>query len=307
MFRVIDVIESCLVHVAFPSRYLALSYVWGKTVYLTTTKSNVQELEKAGAFNKHAAHLPRTIQDAILLTSEIGERYLWVDALCIVQDDYENKMDLINQMDKVYQGALCTIVAAAGTDSSAGLPGVSLSSPRKLAQRIINYGEERRIAISQSPFQRVLGQGADMCYWNKRAWTHQERLLSGRKLVFLEDGVHFNCQRMTWTEDVAAEKEDVKRHFQMYDFVGVSDEDVYFNGLGPGDGRSLVRKKDEYTLRGKNAVLPSFIDYCNLVHGHMGRDLTFEEDVLISFQGILNNISWSFGSFTQGMSDFYFS
>lgn len=39
----------------------------------------------------------------------------------------------------------------------------------------------------------------------------------------------------------------------------------------------------------------------------MGRDLTFEEDVLISFQGILNNLSLSFGSFTQGLSDFYFS
>jgi hypothetical protein len=39
----------------------------------------------------------------------------------------------------------------------------------------------------------------------------------------------------------------------------------------------------------------------------MSRDLTFEEDVLISFQGILNDLSWSFGSFTQGLSEFYLS
>lgn len=266
-FRVIDVVDSCLVNVPFPSRYLALSYVWGKAEYLTTIKSNVESLEKPGAFNSHAASLPLTIQDAVHLTSLIGERYLWIDALCIVQDDFENKMTLINQMDKIYQGALCTIVAAAGVDSSAGLPGVSLASPRKISQCVINYGEGRCVAISQRLLKNVLGQGKDMCYWNKRAWTHQERLLSGRKLIFLEDGVHFNCQRMTWTEDVAAEVIGVKRHFQMYDFIGVSDKDVYFNGLGPGGGRSLVRKKDEYTLRGKAAALPSFIDYCNLVHG----------------------------------------
>ncbi|KAF2246231.1 HET-domain-containing protein, partial [Trematosphaeria pertusa] len=189
---VIDVVDGRLVDVPCSSRYMALSYVWGGISSLQTLKTNLKQHQQPGGLVAQSAALPKTISDAIKLTSSIGERYLWVDALCIVQDDLDGKLSLINQMDKIYQNAVCTIVAAFGTDSSAGLPGVT--SPRNSAQQTLDYGKSRRIAISQRPFEMFLGrEGHSGCVWNKRAWTHQERLLSGRKLVFLEDGVHFNC------------------------------------------------------------------------------------------------------------------
>jgi hypothetical protein len=54
----------------------------------------------------------------------IGERYLWVDSLCIVQDDPQEKHGQIANMDAIYGNAILTINAAAGQDANAGLPGV---------------------------------------------------------------------------------------------------------------------------------------------------------------------------------------
>jgi hypothetical protein len=66
--------------------------------------------------------LPRTIADAMTLVSQIGERYLWVDSLCLVQDDELDKACGVQKMDLVYQGAILTVVAASGMDSNTGLP-----------------------------------------------------------------------------------------------------------------------------------------------------------------------------------------
>lgn len=79
--------------------------------------------------------LPATIRHAISFTREIGIRYLWVDSLCIVQDDNEHKGKQIKHMHQVFGGALVTIVAASGDDADAGLPGVP-DAPRNVEQPI---------------------------------------------------------------------------------------------------------------------------------------------------------------------------
>jgi hypothetical protein len=87
------------------------------------------------------AKLPETIRDAIDFVRQFGERYLWVDALCIVQDDTENIKDLMGKMDLIYRGAIFTIIAAAGAGAESGLPGVQPGS-RNLQEYIeeINSG-----------------------------------------------------------------------------------------------------------------------------------------------------------------------
>jgi hypothetical protein len=64
------------------------------------------------------------VQDATLFVQSIGEKYLWVDSLCIAQDDIANKHDQIKNMNMVYSKAFATIVALSGRDASATLPGV---------------------------------------------------------------------------------------------------------------------------------------------------------------------------------------
>ena len=58
------------------------------------------------------APLPRTIRDAIHLTQLLGEKYLWIDALCIKQDDAEFKTARILEMDQIYTASALTIIAA---------------------------------------------------------------------------------------------------------------------------------------------------------------------------------------------------
>lgn len=311
LLRVIDVRKGCLAYISPSSRYFALSYVWGQVKTLTMTEGNRAALELDGSLSTRSSECPKTIRDAMDLVRRLGERYLWVDALCITQDSDGEKTVLLRQMDKIYGNAYLTVVAASGDNADCGLPGISDDCPRAVTQTVVSYGENRRFAISQPPFANQLSQNHNdgpedkQCTWNRRAWTLQERLLSRRKLVFLQDSVHFNCHSMTWSEDVAAETQETKRHFQMYDFEGVTDEERWFSGVN----RRLTRprKRDEYTLRGLDMRFPSFLDYCNLVSNHLQRGLTKEEDILNAFGGILGSLSHAFGTFHHGLPDMFFT
>ena len=128
-FLVIDVNKECLVNMPSTAKYVALSYVWAQANHLTTIKSVASEFRMQGAFNKRKP--PRTIQDAIDLTRALGFQYLWVDALCIVQDEAETKDLLISNMDSVYGHAVLTIVAASGLNADAGLRGWKSSPPER--------------------------------------------------------------------------------------------------------------------------------------------------------------------------------
>lgn len=83
------------------AQYVALSYCWGGKHGSITTKetleSHIQELP--------LEKLSKTIVDAITITRGLGIRYLWVDALCIVQDNLDDMISQINAMGSIYQNA----------------------------------------------------------------------------------------------------------------------------------------------------------------------------------------------------------
>ncbi|PKS08774.1 hypothetical protein jhhlp_004827 [Lomentospora prolificans] len=113
-FRVINCVKNPIrvEDIPWGEKYVALSYVWGDST------------EK----------WPQTLKDAVMLTKMMGERYLWVDRLCIDQSEPDEKMYLISKMDAIYAGAEFTIVNAAG-DARTGLPGV-WKTPRKVQPRV---------------------------------------------------------------------------------------------------------------------------------------------------------------------------
>ena len=108
----VDVLRMNLCRMPHGSRYIALSYCWPKVNTFVTTKSNVTELYVPGALKVNRERIIQTIQDAIQCVSELGERYLWVDAFCIIQDDEEHKSCQIQQMDLVYECSLLTLIDA---------------------------------------------------------------------------------------------------------------------------------------------------------------------------------------------------
>ncbi|OHE94400.1 hypothetical protein CORC01_10328 [Colletotrichum orchidophilum] len=90
--------------------YVGLSYVWGqRSSAAAATLANIAALQVPGALDS-----PTMIRDAIELTRLLGEQYLWVDRLCIVQDDDRAKEAQLRGMADIYAGAILTIVAAQG-------------------------------------------------------------------------------------------------------------------------------------------------------------------------------------------------
>jgi len=132
-FMVIDVIKKCLVTPGRSCRFLALSYVWGNSVKFKTTSQNVESLRTEGAFDVVVDQLSPTIRDSMNLTRRLGEQFIWVDSLCILQDNAESSQANIQAMDLIYRQATLVILAADDEAPTKGLLGVS-TNPRTATQ-----------------------------------------------------------------------------------------------------------------------------------------------------------------------------
>ncbi|KAJ3543003.1 hypothetical protein NM208_g2236 [Fusarium decemcellulare] len=174
---VIDVIDYCVVEATLSARYFALSYVWGGVDQLQHVTANATTLKQAGAL-KDNDEIPGTIADAMKFVQALGERFIWVDSLCICQDDTKEKAAQIAQMAEIYDGALATVVACTAESANSSLPGIGPAS-RSDAYPI---GDDLLItALVKSPHRQ-------------RAWTFQEVVLSRRCLFFFSDKLVFQCQ-----------------------------------------------------------------------------------------------------------------
>lgn len=188
-FRLIDIHRRCLVKTAQRLRYIALSYVWGASSSLKTTKSTIHQFSMDQAFDKSKTKLPALVESAIEFSESLSERYLWVDALCIVQDDDADVSDQISKMDAIYSCSYITLVAAAGTSSQSRLLGLP-SSPRVVKQTVEMIQGNSYIAEPSTLDYRL-----SETIWNTRGWTYQERELSSRRVFVFDDECFFECGR----------------------------------------------------------------------------------------------------------------
>ncbi|KAF2233495.1 HET-domain-containing protein [Viridothelium virens] len=258
VLRLIDVEQECIVKTSFQSRYVALSYVWGGLEQLMNTKSTEDSLSKPFSLRAecHNSLLRNTIKDAILLVRLLGERYLWVDALCIVQDA-DDKLLQLAAMDKIYGDAVLTIAATSGSSADSGLPGVDPSiRPRRVKQLRCDVQ-----GVTLALFLPDVSVTADASVWNERAWTYQERVLSQRLMLVSEQQVFFRCRHgMDWREDL---------------IVGDRSQEMISNVQESG------------TLRGTDH-LANFQAYSTVVQNFSARHITFEGDFLNAFAGIMS-------------------
>src|ERR1700693_1209399 len=97
--------------------YITLSYVWGGPGRIPkTTFSNIAE-RKGGIL---VSSLPKTFQDVIIITRKLNVPYVWIDALCIIQDDEKDWARQAGQMSRIYQFSLFTVAATGAEDTSRG-------------------------------------------------------------------------------------------------------------------------------------------------------------------------------------------
>ena len=117
--RLIDVLGSRKV-IDYPERgceYVALSYVWGGVA------------QKSFRLGSTLGRLPQTIEDAIACVRILGQRYLWVNSVCIDQLDVKDNRDQIGRMRSVYGGAYITLIALSGQSADTGLPRFASNRP----------------------------------------------------------------------------------------------------------------------------------------------------------------------------------
>lgn len=160
---VIDVHQQCLIQLPDGQKYVALSYVWGPANWPRTMTSNLNLYKKVNFFRNEK--LPKTISHAVELVEALGMRYLWVDSLCLVQDD-PMKQSMIQGMDAVYGDAYLCLIAASEDDAHAGLSGWSDKDRRRDAMDIGYLSSDLRVGVP-SHFDSELKS----CSHAQRAWT----------------------------------------------------------------------------------------------------------------------------------------
>ena len=169
--------------------YATLSHCWGGRCDATLTVENLHFFEKGLPLNS----IPKTFQDAVSVTIRLGVRYLWIDALCIVQnskEDFDWKQEA-SIMGDVYANSYFTLAATVSIDSRGGL--LQQRSPlaawpcRLMADWY--YGGPRQVIVSNFG----LGPEMDNLPLGTRAWAFQEWLLSKRLVHFSKHEVRWEC------------------------------------------------------------------------------------------------------------------
>ena len=226
--------------------YLALSHCWGTGRGLTTTKKTLGR-RKAGI---NLRDLPQTFEDAVYITRELGHRYIWIDSLCIIQDDEADWRRESAKMAEVYSKAYLTIAAALAHEDIQGF-----LSARPVRQYIpLTYPGKGVVYAFSIPFLQDSAEGYSYTRMFeeplvKRGWTLQERYLASRTLHFGTTQLSFECEEHFLTEDGYANTQLV--HY-----------------LGPPSGPTISKK------------------WHDVIDAYGKRRLTYSKDKLIALAGL---------------------
>ncbi|KAG4253144.1 hypothetical protein FPRO03_07104 [Fusarium proliferatum] len=172
-----------------PPSYMTLSYTWGSKDNFRLLKKNLYSFQNGLPI----ADLPGTFQDASSVAWSFSVKFLWIDALCIIQDCSEDWSRESAAMRLVYTNAFCNLAAVASTDPYGGL--FRSRNTEDLQPSIV------RAALDKSTPPKDY-YAVDSDYTNcqlldkellKRGWVFQERLLSPRVLYFGDKQVFWEC------------------------------------------------------------------------------------------------------------------
>jgi hypothetical protein len=285
-FYLIDVHRMCLAVSTTTSAppYVALSYRWGDPERSTQCRLSTLGLMMApGGLMSEDVILAPTIQDAITFTREVGFRYLWVDALCIVQDDYERKPTYLNLMGTVYAEAVLVLVILEG-NADTGIAGIGHD---REVEGTINLPTR---SLIKSTYRITGKETFHDKTWTTRGWTFQEGLFAS-KMLSIDKYASWHCPCANWLEEVSRPLE--------------------------------IRHKTDFettsTAETKQTVSSTFLDfprvplymslaaYARLIQSYNTRSLTMDTDALNAVAGVTGRLLTLFpDGFLQGIPQFFF-
>ncbi|KAF8970212.1 heterokaryon incompatibility protein-domain-containing protein [Flammula alnicola] len=251
--------------------YVALSYVWGEAQPHSTCTTNIARYLDG----IDVSSLPKTIQDAINCTHELGLRYLWIDSLCILQDSAEDKEREIPLMCDIYRNAYVTIIAASASKVSEGF----LQDRREPVDTRLPFwcpdGRQGTISAEEEGTKPTAG----VEQVDHRAWCYQERVLSPRALIYASDTLRYRCQAV---EDKVG---DVAFHFPPAVTDGLRLPDTMHSTKPPSS--NTLSEEELKTLRSA---------WWKIVSEYSKRLLTNSSDKLLAISGIAQLFRRYFGS-----------
>ena len=168
--------------------YMTLSHCWGGTLPMCLLTGNL-EMSKTGI---PFSSLPKTFQDALSVVGWFGIKYLWIDALCIIQDSDDDWTHESGRMRDYYKYSFGTIAATGAFNSSEGLffdrnPAFVL--PFKAITTWLGREENVEVTAGGSCLEALRNEPL-----NRRGWFLQERFLSPRVLHFGRMQMYWECR-----------------------------------------------------------------------------------------------------------------
>ncbi|KAK3648345.1 hypothetical protein LTR56_007462 [Elasticomyces elasticus] len=248
--------------------YATLSYCWGAArPYCTTKASLSNHLTYIDPYD-----LPQLYRDAIEVTRGLGHTYLWIDALCIVQDDETDRQRECSRMDAVYEGSAFTINCPLASNTDYGflandrrtladctIP-ISWEAGQPIATALVTLPDDSRVVhMIREEDESVL---------DDRAWIAQEYVLSPRTLSFGSAQVYFTCNEEVLYESLTCSMNQVNH------------SDLYSPQRFPHLDKNMLSK-------GQSDVHGLW--YTFLWH-YSRRSLTYGDDQLLAIAGIARRV-----------------
>ena len=253
-------------------KYCALSYTWGaKKQKLCLTRANAEELRMSEALQKSS----QTILDAMRLVKQLRYRYLWVDVLCVVQDDEIDKALCISNMHAIFKASALNLLIMTDGGADAGIPGISYPRATQLSAIM-----SRGFNLLSTATQPIIGRDwlhSESSY-RSRAWTLQEEWLSAKALIIMNDQLCWHCQHGFFIEDL-----DMLHLKSKVDWGVWNSKDISTYVPGRDEHQPFTTEVFTYRKSEKD-------QYANLIQQYTTRQVTLEYDMLNAITGLMDDI-----------------
>ncbi|CAI6045689.1 unnamed protein product [Clonostachys chloroleuca] len=187
-------------------RYAALSYCWGLESHARDQLKTTTASEERMRLGIPMESLTRTIRDAVQVARAFKIPFLWVDSLCIIQDDIADWEREASRMGIVYSNAFVTFCSLGSSCHTSFLqppsptiliPFQSSLNDKAKGAYVLRYST---CAIGKVNANHILTD-VSSSRWLQRGWAHQEYVMSARLVIFGPHFVHFLCPSITAAEN----------------------------------------------------------------------------------------------------------
>ena len=278
--------------------YVSLSHCWGRRPIIRLLASNIEEMKKDVPWNT----LSKTFQDAITVAWKLGFRYIWIDALCILQDSLEDWEYHASIMARIFTDSQLTISASSSSDGSGGC----FSSRAKDSWTVHSLGRQVWNPALWLPYTQE-GRDREGCvktftvrlkiphglFQNrqpkepllKRAWVFQEQILSARNIHFASGELYFECRSYVACECSGWTARSLSHHWETRwrKSHAVLQGQLHFSLPAAA---SRERRRDLPKPKPIPKPAAEFEAYCALIETYTCLDITDPHDRLPALSGI---------------------